>query len=222
MKEEMKKKNVLVIENIECENLGSIKKFLQDDKFNITVINPQKLKIPDISEFSHLIILGGPMSVYDNLSYLNYEQELIRFAIKKNIPTLGICLGAQLIAQSMGGMVFKGHKKEIGWFDICITKEGVSDIFRGIEKEQLKIFQWHGDTFSLPENAILLAESEHYPQAFRIGSAIGIQFHVEVTKEMINIWKQIYQNEIRDENFRDETKSSKYTKELFYICFMTW
>lgn len=139
------------------------------------------------------------MAVYDNLSYLQKEQELIRDAIKNDIPVLGICLGSQLIAQAEGGRVFKGQKKEIGWFDVSLSKEGRSSLFAGLATP-MKVFQWHGDTYELPKGATVLAYSDLYPQAFKIGSAYGIQFHLEVNRSMIDSWIQEYKAEVKAEN----------------------
>jgi GMP synthase (glutamine-hydrolysing) len=192
---------VLAVQNVECETLGSLEKMLRSDGYEIEVVDAQADHVPQgFTEYSGFVILGGPMAVYDNLGYLEKEQNLIRAAIKADIPLLGICLGSQLIAQAAGGRVFKGSRKEIGWHDIQLTPSGRSDIFRGIDKDNpVGVFQWHGDTYELPASAKILAESELYPQAFRIGSAIGIQFHPEVDRQMIKRWSREYSNELQAE-----------------------
>ena len=194
-------KNILVIQNIGCEHLGNLAKLFELDGFNVTILNSQNDLIPtDLIYYSGIIILGGPMSVYDNYAYLKNEQKLIKKAVDMNIPTLGICLGSQLIAEAMGGKVYPGNLKEIGWHDIEITENGSRDIFNGIATLKNTVFQWHGDTFELPESAIILAKSDTYVQAFRIKTAIGIQFHIEVDESMIDEWIRVYSKEVSDLN----------------------
>ena len=192
-------KNILVIQNIGCEHLGNLARLLESDDYNISVLHSQRDLIPtDLISYSGVIILGGPMSVYDNYDYLKDQQKLIKKAVDMKIPTLGICLGSQLIAEAMGGKVYPGNLKEIGWHDIEITENGSRDIFNGITTLKHKVFHWHGDTFKLPESAIILAKSNTYIQAFRINTAIGIQFHVEVDQSMIKEWIRVYSKEIMD------------------------
>ena len=152
----------------------------------------------DPNKYEAIIILGGPMSAYDDLGFLEFEKLLIRDAVHKHIPILGVCLGSQLIASALGGRVYKGNHKEIGWFDLELTETGKNEFFYGIRRDTLKVFQWHGDTFELPTNTKILASSEHYVQAFKIGTAVGIQFHIEVTGDMIKRWSLQYDQEIRD------------------------
>jgi GMP synthase (glutamine-hydrolysing) len=199
-------KNILVIQNIECEGLGSLANLFELDGFNLTILNSQSSLIPtDLTSYSGIIILGGPMSVYDNYVFLKNEQKLIKKAVDMKIPTLGICLGSQLIAEAMGGKVYPGNLKEIGWHDIEITENGSRDIFNGITTFKNTVFQWHGDTFDLPKSAIILAKSDAYVQAFRIKTAIGIQFHFEVDESMIEEWLKVYSKEVSDLNL-DESK----------------
>jgi GMP synthase-like glutamine amidotransferase len=150
----------------------------------------------NVDGYNALVILGGPASVYDNHRYLSDEENLIQRAMIKKIPTLGICLGSQLLAKSVGGNVYRGSKKEIGWYPVELTDEGMNEIFKGLKKN-ITVFQWHGDTYDLPKNAVKLAKSELYPvQAFRVGNAVGIQFHLEVSKDMVMDWIKQYSSEL--------------------------
>lgn len=176
------------------------------DGYDIEKANTQKDHVPTSPlGYDAIVILGGPMAVYDNLTYLQKEQELIRNAIKNETPLLGICLGSQLIAQATGGRVYKGKKKEIGWYNVYLTPASSNDIFRGFTNKAIRIFQWHGDTYDLPANAKILAYSDLYPQAFRIGSAVGIQFHFEVDEDLIQTWMKEYSDDVITEKIKPES-----------------
>jgi GMP synthase-like glutamine amidotransferase len=146
----------------------------------------------DWQHIGALIILGGPMGVgeEDNYPFLRWEKRIIRAAIDEAVPILGICLGAQLIAATLGTPVFHGPVKEIGWTPISITPHGQVDSLLGYLPESATVFQWHGDGFELPTGAIHLASSVNFKnQAFRVGKSIyGLQFHLEVTPRMIERW----------------------------------
>jgi GMP synthase-like glutamine amidotransferase len=159
---------------------------LQQDGFEITSVNAKHEKFPD-KDFSLVVILGAPESANDDLPYLQAEQELIKKSVEKNVPVLGICLGSQLIAKTFGAKVYSGPKKEIGFYnDLKISDD--SPFFSGFQNP-FTVFHWHGDTFDLPEGAVRLASSEHYDnQAFRYKSAVGLQFHMEVNEDMVNLW----------------------------------
>jgi GMP synthase (glutamine-hydrolysing) len=193
---------VIIIKHIDIEGPGTIADFLNDKGIPYEVIdifNGEPL--PDsLSNTTAIIILGGPMNVYeeDKYPFLKDEDEFLKEVIGKDLPALGFCLGAQLIAKAKGAIVKKAPEKEIGWFKISLNRNGLNDpLFQGFPRD-INVFQWHGDTFEIPEGAHKLAESEICPnQAFRIGKKIyGLQFHVEVTEEMIQQWFDSYKDEI--------------------------
>ena len=213
---------ILAIQNTQIETLGNLRDLIQSDGFDILTIHAGTDDIPDDPrKYSAIIILGGYMSVYENLNYLNEEQELIQTAQKYGVPVLGICLGSQLIAQALGGRVYKGKKKEIGWHNVTINSDGLADIFKGAKSHTIRVFQWHGDTYDLPKASKLLASSNMYPQAFRIGNAIGILFHVEVSSDMIRQWVEEYNSEIKEENLSVQdllTGKKKEFQNLMNYC----
>nr|ACY24518.1 GMP synthase/glutamine amidotransferase domain protein [uncultured crenarchaeote 57a5] len=176
-----------------------MKKLFESVGFEIETKHVKKDSIPqEVDNYAAIVILGGYMSVYQNLPFLEEQQKLIRNANHHQVPLLGICLGSQLIAQALGGRVYKGQRKEIGWFEVKVNNEGRNDIFKGITNERIKVFQWHGDTYELPKSAILLASSNLYPQAFKVGTSIGILFHLEVTHEIIRNWTSNYRLEMTE------------------------
>lgn len=191
----------LIIKNINIEGPGRLGEFLLSEGIPLDSIELHNgNKIPeDLNSYRFIIILGGPMNVYEEEKYpfLRDEDRLIKEALKIRIPVIGICLGAQLIAKAAGAKVLKNPVKEIGWYKISLTEKGLADpLFKGLEKEFL-VFQWHGDTFSVPKGGVQLAESTLCKnQAFKIGSAYGLQFHIEVTPEMIKNWIDSYKEEL--------------------------
>ena len=145
---------------------------------------------PDPARYDGLIFMGGAMSVNDGLPHLEREARWVAQAVEAGRPVLGVCLGAQLIAKALGASVYRNPVKEIGWFEIELTGEGAADpLFAGVGPRET-VFQWHGETFDLPPGARWLASSTACcHQAFRIGSsAYALQFHLEVTPEMIADW----------------------------------
>lgn len=173
------------LQHISFEGLGTIEPWLVNQNHTLSstkLFNSEDL--PTAESIDWLIVLGGPMNIYEDHNYpwLTPEKNLIEQVIKLNKPVLGICLGAQLIADVLGARVYQGDHKEIGWFPIGINTNK-SEVFNNLP-EQLTVFHWHGDTFDLPANATHLAQSEGCQnQAFIYNNKVlGLQFHLEVTK----------------------------------------
>ena len=190
-----------MFQNEECEHLGVFSKILNENNISYQYIKLyEEEEIPNLNDYSAIIILGGPMNVYEERKYpfLKKENSSIKEALKINKPMLGICLGAQIIARAAGAKVYPAKRKEIGWFTLNLTTGGIeNDVFRGLER-QFTVFQWHGDTFDIPSGSIKLAKSNLFPnQAFSIGKTIyALQFHLEVTKKMILEWVNRYEDEL--------------------------
>ncbi|HEX9144737.1 MAG TPA: gamma-glutamyl-gamma-aminobutyrate hydrolase family protein [Candidatus Binatia bacterium] len=195
-------KKVLVFQHVPHEDLGTLNNLLRLAGFEIHTMKFWSAGAPaNLEGFAALIVLGGPMGVYeaDKYSYLTAETELIETAVKNDLPLLGICLGSQLIANALGARVYPSGIKEIGWYDLTPTADAGNDpLLRHLNATE-KVFQWHGDTFDLPNGAIHLASSPLCPnQAFRYGrNAYALQFHLEVDSKMIDTWLDVLQN--RDE-----------------------
>ncbi len=178
---------ILVIKNARLEGPGMIGELFESDGFELQTVFAKKEKIP-VLDHSVVLILGAPESANDDLQYLSDEMELIRSAAEKDIPVLGICLGSQLIAKAFGARVYPGQKKEIGFYhNVEPDLVSGSRLFSGMPNP-FTVFHWHGDTFDIPKNAKRLAYSDMYNQAFQYKSAVGIQFHFEVNKEIVLSW----------------------------------
>lgn len=178
---------VLIIQNTPLEGSGVLGELFANDGFKIRPVFAKKEKISK-NDSSLLVVLGGPQSANDNLTYLKEEENLIQDFASKEKPILGICLGSQLIAKAFGAKVYRAEKKEIGFYHDLVIDSNNSKLFSGFENP-FTVFHWHGDTFSLPPNAVRLAHSiNDTNQAFQVGTAIGLQFHLEVDSKMINLW----------------------------------
>ena len=135
--------------------------------------------------------MGGPMNVYEEQEYpfLKDETTLLQKAIASNLPVLGICLGAQMIAKASGARVVRSPKEEVGWGKISLTDAGRTDLLFSGLPATLDVLQWHGDMFEIPEAGALIATGDDCPnQAFRYCNAFGLQFHVEVTRDILADW----------------------------------
>jgi GMP synthase-like glutamine amidotransferase len=186
----------LVLQHIACEPPGVYEDVLRERGAAIHRVELDEGEpLPDWREFDAIVAMGGPMSVNDEdeLPWLRAEKTLIAEAAHAGVPIFGACLGSQLLAASLGGEVVAGPAPEVGILPVFLTEAAAGDpVFAGLPHE-LPTLQWHGDTFSLPEGAVLLASSPAYPnQAFRWGErAYGVQFHLEVSREMAEEWARV-------------------------------
>lgn len=196
-------KRVLALQHIWDDPPGYLGEILYEHDIACDVVEVEKEPIPDPTDYQAIVLMGGPQHLYadEHLAYLAQEKAMLRQAVAADIPTLGICLGGQLLASALGAEVRQHHLSEVGFYQIPLTEAGRQDpLFAGLPDHQLA-FHWHSDVFELPEGAILLARNENAPnQAFRYGERIyGLQFHIELNTELVNIWLRhpAYADEIR-------------------------
>ena len=184
---------VLIIMHVESEGPGTLGAFLESSGAGVRLARVYAgEQLPeDVSGLQAIISMGGPMNVYEEQEYpfLKEETILLQKAIAANLPVLGICLGAQMIAKASGARVGRSPKEEIGWGKISLTEAGRSDLLFKELPATLDVLQWHGDMFEIPEAGALIATGDDCPhQAFRYRNAFGLQFHVEVTREILEDW----------------------------------
>jgi GMP synthase (glutamine-hydrolysing) len=193
-------KKLLVLQHVAHELLGTLNPLLKRAGFRIRYVNFARHPDaqPSLDGYDGMVVLGGPMSVNDagRMAHLTTEMRLIEQAMTQNLPVLGICLGAQLIAKTLGAEVYPNQEKEIGWYDVSPTESAESDPLLTEFQEREKIFQWHGDTFDIPKTSSHLAFSHLCAnQAFRYGANVyGFQFHLEVDEPMIHRWLRVPEN----------------------------
>jgi GMP synthase (glutamine-hydrolysing) len=183
----------LAIRHVPFEDLGSLAPVLRARGHLVAYRDAtlDDLGARDLVDADLVIVLGGPIGVYEERTYpfLKAEIALIERRLKAGRPVLGICLGAQLMAHALGARVYKGRRKELGWSPLTLTEAGRRSPLRALGA-RTAVLHWHGDTFDLPNGAELLAATKPYPnQAFSWGpSALALQFHLEVTAHGLERW----------------------------------
>ena len=229
----MEKRRWVVLQHLEEEGPGLVGKLLHEAGESYDVIRPDLgEEVPDNPCFSRgIVMMGGPMNVDEAFRYpfLARERELLRKAVTWEIPVLGICLGAQMLARACGAKVHRGPSPEIGFGSVDLTSNGRSDSLFTDIPFRLQPFHWHGDTFELPKKGILLASNHRYQnQAFRIGrNGYGFQFHLETTEDLLKKWLPILQRQAATteeqlEKWRDPSlmKDVKKTGEIIFRRFI--
>lgn len=209
--------NLHYFQHVPFEGLAKIEDWLIQNNLNIRATGfYDDFGMIDIDQIDWLIIMGGPMNVYEDKKYpwLKKEKIIIENCIKKGKKILGICLGAQLIADVLGAKVYKNKFKEIGWFPV-LTENESEHILKNCFPDNMPVFQWHGDTFDIPEGALKLAYSEACQNQGFIyeDRVIGLQFHIESTLESVKKLVTNCRDEIVQEKFiQDEELIIQNTK----------
>jgi len=178
------------LQQVPFEDLGNIQAWAEERSHETSgAMLFRDESLPVLEDFDWLLIMGGPMNIYEHDKYpwLGREKEFIRRAIDAGRIVLGICLGAQLVADVLGGKVHRNEEREIGWFPVKLTAlAGGSRIFSALP-ESFVAFHWHGDTFDIPPGGMRMAESQACRnQAFELGKAVGLQFHLESSMDSID------------------------------------
>lgn len=178
-----------IFQHVVFEDAGSIEKIAREKSFSIHYTRFfEPFKLPNLSSFDLLIIMGGPMSIYDEEQYpwLNEEKKFIKECISKKKQILGFCLGSQLLADALGAAVYTNQEKEIGWHSIS-KPIGVHHTLLDLFPDENTVFHWHGDTYDLPKGAIPLFSSEATQlQGFIMNDLwIGLQFHLETVPQSV-------------------------------------
>lgn len=208
-----------ILQHERFEGPGYIEVWAKEKNHMITFTKfYEEVKLPGTNDFDMLIIMSGPMGVYDEdkFPWLTSEKIFIKNVIDSGKLVLGICLGSQLIAAALGAKVYPNKFKEIGWFNIKLTENAKNNLLFISFPQQTKVFQWHGDTFDLPEEALLLTESEACKnQAFVYKEKVfALQFHCEVTENSLQEMLEEGKNELKEEKYIQTAEEILQQKEL--------
>lgn len=193
-------KPIIIFRYAATEGPGYFATFLDEQKipWQLVKIDEGESLPTSIASFSGVALMGGPMSVNDELPWIEPLLNLIREAYRLDIPLLGHCLGGQLISKALGAVVTKNPIKEIGWGDVTVSDNAVAKEWFG-ELEGFNSFHWHGETFSLPMNAVHLLSSPYCQnQAYAIGKHLAFQCHIEMTPEMVESWCAVGTEELAE------------------------
>ena len=215
---------VIFLQHVHFETPGAIEDYLKKRRLQYKTVRffETGWNLPSLDDFDVVVVMGGPMNIYeyDKFPWLKDEKEFLRGSIDKGKRILGICLGAQLLADVLGAKIFKNKFKEIGWFEVFLTGDGKRSKFFKDFPERFMAFHWHGDTFEIPTGAKRLAESEGAKnQAFEYDNrVVGLQFHLETTPELAGNLLQFSGDDLtgggKFVNSPDEIKKSPYFSSL--------
>jgi GMP synthase-like glutamine amidotransferase len=216
----MKKLRIHYFQHVVYEGLGSIEEWINSSGHSLTSTRFfEKALLPELSDFDWLIVMGGGMSVNDETEFpwLVTEKQFIRKAIEAGKTVLGICLGSQLVSSALGARVYRNKEKEIGWFDIHITNPALPGTLFSETGRRFKVFHWHGDTFDLPEKAVLLASSDAAKnQAYLyMEKVLALQFHLEPTLKSMQLMIEHGRDDLTRGPFVQTEEQLTADKQLF-------
>ena len=228
-------KPIRIFRHIACEGPGYLGDFLdnQDIPWELVCIDANRPVPSNVDEVSGLVFMGAAVSVNDRLSWIEAEMDLIRQAYKAGVPMMGICFGGQLISKALGGEVTRGEGMEIGWYPLYrLSSDNHKGWLDGLPVE-FDTFHWHADTFSMPPGSQPLLMSECYKnQGYVLGDHLGMQFHLEMTEEMVEAWIDKYGSDLKldscciqsvktiKDNLRGRMSELPKDKEIWTYCFV--
>jgi len=188
-----RRRPVLIVQHAQHEHPAALRRALETQGVQTLWIHPYRGDgYPDVSQIRGMISLGGPMGANDEAEHpwITRECELLRQCVEAELPTVGVCLGGQMMARALGAEVARNEVAEVGWYPIQLNAQGKKDRILGVAGTQPLVYQWHYDTFQLPKGAVLLAKSTACPrQAYRVGEkAYGFQFHPEADHQLVQEW----------------------------------
>ncbi len=183
-------KKAIAIRHVAFEDAGILTELLRDRGITLHYLEAGVDDLGPATDADLLLVLGGPIGIYeiDRYPFLKRELSIIETAVKKDVPTIGICLGCQALAAVLGARVYPGREKELGWDEMTLTGDGKASPLGAIDG--VRVLNWHGDTFDLPVGATRLASSKITPnQAFVYGPRVlALQFHVELSQRNMEKW----------------------------------
>ena len=180
----------LIVQHEQPTPPGRIRDWLAEHEAEVDVLRiDEETRTPDPRDYDLMVSLGSEFAAYnDSIPFIQRETELIRAAASSDVPILGVCFGGQLMARALGGKSFKADRPEIGWLSVRTNDPDLVP--------DGPWFNWHFDTFSLPPGAKLIADTDVGPQAYVIGRNLGLQFHPEVTPQIMDNWVRAYRHEL--------------------------
>jgi GMP synthase (glutamine-hydrolysing) len=188
------RRSAVALRHVAFEDLGLLAPVMEREGWDVSFCEAavDDLKHQSIRNANLLVVLGGPIGAYqtDIYPFLKSEIDLIEYRLSRDLPTLGICLGSQMMAKALGSRVFAGPVKEIGWGSVALTRDGASSCLSPLGEADAMVLHWHGDSFDLPAGAERLASNAHYEnQAFAYGrNALALQFHLEADPRQLEEW----------------------------------
>jgi len=213
-------KPVLIFRHLACEGPGYLADFLDLHNiiYELICVDEGEPVPASLDNISGLVFMGGPMSVNDPLPWIKAELSLIRNAQYAGMPILGHCLGAQLISKALGGVVKESPVREIGWFKVSQYESCLASFWLADLPAEFDVFHMHGEMFSIPEGAALLLKSQFCDyQAFSKGNTLALQFHVEITEDLIREWVDFYAEDLANpsESVQSKNEIMSYNPEWF-------
>ena len=191
---------VLIVRHSATEGAGYFSEFLDHHAipWQLLRIDTGDALPARLNGYSGLCLMGGPMSVNDDLPWIAAELSLVREAVEQSIPVIGHCLGGQLLSKALGGVVSANPVKEIGWGEVRVTNAQAAADWLGHDTQPMRVFHWHGETFSIPPRGVGILDSAYCAnQAFVLDNRhLGMQCHVEMTPDMIETWCETGADEI--------------------------